>query len=146
MLRVNFVGEKGLIDRREKKANNYDDEVSALCEAATQSLFAELAPSKVVFFIDSHATISALSSNTPTDFLSIIQCRTKIVELISYDWIVTLQWVLSRHVEFPGNKRALSPTRYYVIVAKTFFKKPTLSRLERDPQAKDLLKELCLMV
>ncbi|GFX84888.1 reverse transcriptase [Trichonephila clavipes] len=45
-------------------------------------LSAGLAPAKVVFFIDSQAAILALSSNTPTDCLNTIQCRTNIEELI----------------------------------------------------------------
>ncbi|GFU15775.1 amine oxidase A [Trichonephila clavipes] len=88
----------------EKNANNYDDEVLAVCEATTQLLFAGLAPAKVVFFIDSQATILALSSNTSIDCLNTIQCRTKIAELISYGWTVALQWA-SSHVGIPGNGR-----------------------------------------
>ncbi|GFT52412.1 uncharacterized protein TNCV_502411 [Trichonephila clavipes] len=67
-----------------KNATNYNGEVSAVYESTTQLLAAGLAPAKVVFFIDSQAAISALSSNTPTDCLNTIQCRTKIAELISY--------------------------------------------------------------
>ncbi|PRD30466.1 UNVERIFIED_CONTAM: hypothetical protein NCL1_26341 [Trichonephila clavipes] len=66
-----------------KNATNYDAEVLAVCEATTHLLSACLAPAKVVF-IDSHAAIIALSSNTPTDCLNTIQCRTKIAELNSY--------------------------------------------------------------
>ncbi|GFW46685.1 reverse transcriptase [Trichonephila clavipes] len=44
-------------------------------------------------------------SDTPTDYLNTIQCRTKIVELISYGWTAALQWVPS-HVRVPGNERA----------------------------------------
>ncbi|GFS81337.1 hypothetical protein TNCV_1225221 [Trichonephila clavipes] len=43
---------------------------SRLSEAITQLL----ALAKVVFFTDSQAAISALSSNTPTDCLNTIQC------------------------------------------------------------------------
>ncbi|GFT70938.1 reverse transcriptase [Trichonephila clavipes] len=89
----------------EKKATNYDGEVLAVCEATTLLLVAGLGPAKVVFFIDSQAAILALSSNTPTDFLNTIQCRTKIVELISYGWTVALQYVPS-YVGIPGNERA----------------------------------------
>ncbi|GFT34351.1 reverse transcriptase [Trichonephila clavipes] len=53
----------------------------------------------------SQAAILALSSNTPTDYLNTIQCRTKIAELISYGWTAALQWVPS-HVGIPGNERA----------------------------------------
>ncbi|GFX79706.1 uncharacterized protein TNCV_2746251 [Trichonephila clavipes] len=49
-----------------KNAATYDDEVLAECDATTQLLHACLAAAKVVFCIDSEATISALSSNTPT--------------------------------------------------------------------------------
>ncbi|GFX32112.1 reverse transcriptase [Trichonephila clavipes] len=54
---------------------------------------------------DSQAAILALSSNTPTDYLNTIQCRTKIVEVISYGWIVVLKRVPS-HFAIPGNERA----------------------------------------
>ncbi|GFS98635.1 uncharacterized protein TNCV_2987601 [Trichonephila clavipes] len=68
----------------EKNATNYDSEVLAVCEATAQLLAAGLAPAKVVFFIDSHAAILALSLNKPTDCFYTIQCRTKIVKLTSY--------------------------------------------------------------
>ncbi|GFS90298.1 reverse transcriptase [Trichonephila clavipes] len=70
-----------------------------------QLLSAVQAPAKVVFFIDSQAAILALSSNTPTDCLNTIQCRTKIAELISYGLIVALQFV-SCHAGILGNERA----------------------------------------
>ncbi|GFV85176.1 reverse transcriptase [Trichonephila clavipes] len=89
-----------------KNATNYDDKFLAVCEATTQ-LFAGPAPVKVVFFIDSQAVILALSSNTPTDCLNIIQCRTKITELISYGGTVTLHWIPS-HIGISGNERAES--------------------------------------
>ncbi|GFV67795.1 reverse transcriptase [Trichonephila clavipes] len=75
-----------------------------ICEATMQVFPAGLPLVKVVF-IDSHAAILALSRNTPTDCLNTIQCRTKIVELISYGWTVALQYV-SSHVGIPGNERA----------------------------------------
>ncbi|GFX21793.1 reverse transcriptase [Trichonephila clavipes] len=78
-----------------KNATNYDGEVLAVCETTTQLLSAGLAPAKVVFFVDSQAAVLAISNNTPTDCLNTIQCRTKIAELISYDWTVALQWVPS---------------------------------------------------
>ncbi|GFT05778.1 uncharacterized protein TNCV_3925691 [Trichonephila clavipes] len=78
---------RGLIGRGEKNVN-YDGEILAVCEVTTQLLAAGLAHAKVVFFIDSQTAILALSSNTPTDCLNTIQCRTKIVELISYGWTV----------------------------------------------------------
>ncbi|GFY35273.1 PAN2-PAN3 deadenylation complex catalytic subunit PAN2 [Trichonephila clavipes] len=49
-----------------KNTTNYDGEVLAVCGAIMQLLAAGLAPAKVVFFIDSHAAILALSINTPT--------------------------------------------------------------------------------
>ncbi|GFW98887.1 reverse transcriptase [Trichonephila clavipes] len=45
-----------------KNATNYDGEVLAVCEVATQLLSAGLASAKVVFFIDSQAAISALKT------------------------------------------------------------------------------------
>ncbi|GFY28896.1 uncharacterized protein TNCV_4720271 [Trichonephila clavipes] len=66
----------------EKNATYYNAKVWAVSEATTQLLSAGLAPAKVVFFIDSQVAILTLSSNTPTDCLTTIQCRTKIVELI----------------------------------------------------------------
>ncbi|GFS64453.1 reverse transcriptase [Trichonephila clavipes] len=90
-----------------KNATKYDGAVLAICEAATQLLSVGLAPAKVVCFIDSQAAILALSSNTPTDCLNTIQCRTKMAELISYGWTAVLQWVPS-HVEIPGNVKELS--------------------------------------
>ncbi|GFV92913.1 reverse transcriptase [Trichonephila clavipes] len=90
---------------RGKNATNYDDEVLAVCEATTQLISAGLAPTKVVFFIDSQAAILSLSINTPTDCLNTIQCRTKILELILYGWTVALHWVPS-HVGISGNERA----------------------------------------
>ncbi|GFW43007.1 reverse transcriptase [Trichonephila clavipes] len=59
----------------------------------------------IIFKQDFQAAILALSSNTPTDCLNTIQCRTKIAELISYGWTAALQWVPS-HVGIPGNERA----------------------------------------
>ncbi|GFU55913.1 hypothetical protein TNCV_3971701 [Trichonephila clavipes] len=50
-----------------------DGEVLAVCEATTQLLSADLAPAKVVIFIDSHTAYLALGSNTPTDCINIIQ-------------------------------------------------------------------------
>ncbi|GFT68269.1 reverse transcriptase [Trichonephila clavipes] len=50
-----------------------------------------LALVKVIFFIDSQAANLALSSNTPTDCLNTIQCRTQIAELISYGGTGVLQ-------------------------------------------------------
>ncbi|GFW24154.1 uncharacterized protein TNCV_1847131 [Trichonephila clavipes] len=67
-----------------KSATNYDGEVLAVCESTTHLLSAGLASSKVVFFIDSQAAILALSSNTSTDCLNTIQCRTKLADLITY--------------------------------------------------------------
>ncbi|GFX27591.1 uncharacterized protein TNCV_4996461 [Trichonephila clavipes] len=61
-----------------KNATNYDGEILTVCEATTQLLSAVLAPAKAVFSIDSEAAILALSSNTPTDCLNTIECRTKI--------------------------------------------------------------------
>ncbi|GFW52781.1 reverse transcriptase [Trichonephila clavipes] len=87
-----------------KKATNYEGEVLAVCEVTMQLLSAVLAPAKVVFFIDFQAVFLALSSNTPTDCLNTIQCRTKIADLISYGWTVALQWVQS-HVGVLGNER-----------------------------------------
>ncbi|GFS51971.1 reverse transcriptase [Trichonephila clavipes] len=84
----------GLIGHDNKNATNYDGEASAVCEATTQLLAADLVPTKVIF-IDFQAAISALNSNTPTDCLNAIQCRTKIVELISYGWTVAIQRVPS---------------------------------------------------
>ncbi|GFT53942.1 reverse transcriptase [Trichonephila clavipes] len=52
-----------------KNAPSCDGEVSAVCEVTTQLL----APAKVVFLIDSHATISVLSSNISTDCLRTIK-------------------------------------------------------------------------
>ncbi|GFY36838.1 hypothetical protein TNCV_2568001 [Trichonephila clavipes] len=49
----------------------YDGEVLAVCEATTQLISAGLAPAEV-FFIDSQAPISVLSSNTLTDGLNTI--------------------------------------------------------------------------
>ncbi|GFX37949.1 reverse transcriptase [Trichonephila clavipes] len=88
-----------------KKATNYDGEVLAVCEATTHLLSAGLDPAKAVFFIDSQVAILAKSSNTPTDRLNTIQCRTKIAGLVSYGWTATLQCVPS-HVEILGNERA----------------------------------------
>ncbi|GFT46946.1 hypothetical protein TNCV_3746341 [Trichonephila clavipes] len=84
-----------------KNAPNYDGEVSAVCEVTTQLL----APAKVVFLIDSQALISVLISNIPVDCIHTFQCCTKIVELISYGWVVALQWVPS-HVGNCSNERA----------------------------------------
>ncbi|GFT39220.1 reverse transcriptase [Trichonephila clavipes] len=86
-----------------KNATNYDGEVLAFCGATTKLLSAGLASEKVVFFIDSQATILALSYNTPTECLNTIQCRTKITELILYGWTVALQWV-SSHLGVSGNE------------------------------------------
>ncbi|GFW38212.1 hypothetical protein TNCV_3839401 [Trichonephila clavipes] len=61
---------------------------------------AGLAFAKVVFFIDFQAAILASSSNTPTDCLNTIQCRTKTAELISYGRTGALQWA-PRHVGIP---------------------------------------------
>ncbi|GFS68035.1 reverse transcriptase [Trichonephila clavipes] len=63
---------------------------------------ADLAPAKVIFFIDSQAAILAFSSNTPTDCLNTIQCQTKIAELISYCWTAALQRaksIISTHID-----------------------------------------------
>jgi hypothetical protein len=62
-------------------------------------------PTRVVFFIDSKAAISALSSNRPTECLRTIQCRVKLSEAISNGWAVVLQWVPS-HVGICGNEHA----------------------------------------
>ncbi|GFV46265.1 uncharacterized protein TNCV_3231541 [Trichonephila clavipes] len=67
-----------------KNATNCNGEVLAVCEATTQLITLGLAPVKVVFFIDSQAAILALSSNTPNDCLNRIECRAKILGLISY--------------------------------------------------------------
>ncbi|GFX42790.1 reverse transcriptase [Trichonephila clavipes] len=53
----------------------------------------------------SQAAILALSSKTTTDCINIIQCRTKIAELISYGRTTALLWAPS-HVEIPDNERA----------------------------------------
>ncbi|GFW42717.1 uncharacterized protein TNCV_473071 [Trichonephila clavipes] len=94
----------GLVGREEEH-NHYDDEVLAVCEARTQLLSVCLAPAKVVFFIIAQAAILALSSNTPTDCLNKIQCRTKIAELLSYGWTAALQWDPS-HVGVPSGESA----------------------------------------
>ncbi|GFW15903.1 reverse transcriptase [Trichonephila clavipes] len=65
---------------------------------------------KATDYDDSQAAILALSSNTPTDFLNTIQCRTKTAELISYGWITALQWIRS-HVGIPGNERAFQKAK-----------------------------------
>ncbi|GFW44148.1 reverse transcriptase [Trichonephila clavipes] len=73
---------------RSKSSGSYETPVSiiyAVYEATTQLLAACLAPAKVVFFIDSQAAISPLSSNTPMDCLSSNQCRSKFAEPISYE-------------------------------------------------------------
>ncbi|GFW89340.1 reverse transcriptase [Trichonephila clavipes] len=88
-----------------KNGTNYDGEILAVCEAKTQLIATGQAPAKVVFFIESQAAILALISNTPTDCLNTIQCRTKIAELISHDWTAALQRVPSP-VVIPGNERA----------------------------------------
>ncbi|GFW29697.1 reverse transcriptase [Trichonephila clavipes] len=87
-----------------RNATNCDGEVLTVCEATTHLLSAGLAPTKVVFFIDSQAAILALSSNTPTDCINTIQCRTKNAEVISYGWTEALQWGPS-HVRILRNER-----------------------------------------
>ncbi|GFV00007.1 reverse transcriptase [Trichonephila clavipes] len=84
-----------------KNDTNYDGEFLAVCEA---TLAAGQASAKIVFFIDSQTVILVFSSNTPTECVNIIQCRTKIAELISYDCNVALQWVPS-HVGIQSNER-----------------------------------------
>ncbi|KMQ82368.1 reverse transcriptase [Lasius niger] len=88
-----------------KYATNFDGEVSAVHEASNQLLTAGLAPSKVVFLVDSQAAIVSLSNNNPTNCQRTIQCRSKLAELILQGWTVTLQWVPS-HVGIPGNEKA----------------------------------------
>ncbi|GFW29968.1 reverse transcriptase [Trichonephila clavipes] len=78
--------------------------VKLLIVKLMRNLVAGLAPVKVGFLIDSQTAISALSSNTPTNCLHTIQCRSKIAELFSYGWTVTSQWVRS-HVGIPDNER-----------------------------------------
>ncbi|GFU43542.1 hypothetical protein TNCV_4005751 [Trichonephila clavipes] len=85
----------------------YDGKVLAVCEATTQLLAVGIAPAKVVFFINSQASIIALSSNTPTDYLNTTQYRTKLTELNTYGWTVAPQWV-PRHV---GITSMLEPTK-----------------------------------
>ncbi|GFY02799.1 uncharacterized protein TNCV_3506791 [Trichonephila clavipes] len=70
---------------------NYDGEVLPVYESAIQLLAADLAPAKVIFFIDYQTTVLALSCYTPTDCFNTTQCRRKITELISYGWTVALQ-------------------------------------------------------
>ncbi|GFX50522.1 reverse transcriptase [Trichonephila clavipes] len=77
----------------------YDGEVSIGYEATMQLPASGMALAKVVFFIDSLAAISSLST---------IQCRAKIAELVSYGWTVALRWVPS-HVGIPGKQRTLYP-------------------------------------
>ncbi|GFX44144.1 uncharacterized protein TNCV_4119401 [Trichonephila clavipes] len=70
-----------------KNVTNYDGEALAVFETTTHLLSAGLAPSKVIFFIDSQAAILALSGNIQTGCLKTIHCRNKSAELISYSWI-----------------------------------------------------------
>ncbi|GFV82617.1 reverse transcriptase [Trichonephila clavipes] len=85
-------------------------EILAVCKATTQLLDAGQAPAKVVFFTNSQATILALSNNTPTNCFNTVQCRTKIVMLISYGWTVAEQWIPS-HVRISGNEGADQKTK-----------------------------------
>ncbi|GFU25037.1 reverse transcriptase [Trichonephila clavipes] len=85
---------------------NYNGDVSTICEATTQLLSAGLAPAKVVF-IDSQCAILALISNKRNVTVLTLQCRAKIVELISYGWTVALQWIPSL-VRIPVNEGAES--------------------------------------
>ncbi|GIX69829.1 hypothetical protein CDAR_17771 [Caerostris darwini] len=50
-----------------KNTCNYDGEIFVVQDAAKQLLALDLPPGRVVFFIDSQAAVSALSSNSPTD-------------------------------------------------------------------------------
>ncbi|GFV25001.1 reverse transcriptase [Trichonephila clavipes] len=84
-----------------KSATNDDYKVLAVCEDTAQLLAAGLAPVKVVSFL----VFQTLSSNTPNDCLNTIQYRTKVAELISYGWTVSLQCV-SSHVGISDNERA----------------------------------------
>ncbi|GFW86822.1 reverse transcriptase [Trichonephila clavipes] len=54
-----------------KNATNYEGEVLVVCKATTQLLAAGIAPEKVVFFIDSQATILALSMAPKIDWCTV---------------------------------------------------------------------------
>ncbi|GIY86682.1 hypothetical protein CDAR_468331 [Caerostris darwini] len=42
---------------------------------------------RVVFFIDSQAAVLVLSSNSPMDCPHVVQCSTKLVELLAVAWL-----------------------------------------------------------
>ncbi|GFU38196.1 hypothetical protein NPIL_151 [Nephila pilipes] len=66
-----------------KNTRNHDEEKSAIHEAAKQLPVLNLPARKVVFFINSQAVISDLSSNNPTDCPRIIQCHKEMADLIT---------------------------------------------------------------
>ncbi|GIY98239.1 hypothetical protein CEXT_453071 [Caerostris extrusa] len=77
----------------EKNTSNYDGEICGIQEAAKQLLSHELPPRRVVSSIDSQATISTLSSNSPSDCQNTIQCCAKPAEWLTSGWVLHLQWV-----------------------------------------------------